>query len=97
MSTEDFNKAVNFAQTSKGIKLDTATQLRFYGLYKVATDGICKTAAPSRLKVTDYTKYQAYKKASGEFTTQEQAKAAYIKELTAKVPNWSKGPVDAKL
>lgn len=90
MSDDDkkFELGVAFVQNSKGVKLDTATQLRFYALYKIAMDGPCKTAQPSRLKVVEYQKWSAYNKATKEGVQQSQAKQLYLKELDAKVPTW---------
>lgn len=84
-----FQAGVTFVQTSKGIKLDTATQLRFYALYKIAASGPCKVAAPSRLKLVEYQKWQAWSKATKDGVTQATAKELYLKELEAKIPNWN--------
>jgi acyl-CoA-binding protein len=91
MSEEEnklFDLGVAFVQNSKNTKLSTAEQLRFYSLYKIATNGPCKGSAPSRFKVVEYQKFSAYQKATAEGITKENAKALYISELNKKIPSW---------
>lgn len=91
MSDEDkqFELGVAFVQNSKGVKLDTTTQLRFYALYKIATAGKCNVAAPSRLKVVEYQKWSAWNKVSKEGVEKTNAKKLYLEELNKKVPSWN--------
>lgn len=45
---------------SKDAKLSNETKLSFYGLYKQITDGPCNTPAPSRFKMIERAKWQAW-------------------------------------
>jgi acyl-CoA-binding protein len=61
-------------------------KLKFYGLYKQATDGPCNEKEPSRLQVVKRMKWQAWKELGK--MTKEEARKAYIVQLEGVAPSW---------
>lgn len=68
------------------MKLDNETKLVFYALFKQITDGENKTKAPSKLKVVEKYKWDAWKKL-GKISKTEAMKK-YIEELSKISPSW---------
>eukprot|EP00350_Pseudokeronopsis_sp_OXSARD2_P004253 CAMPEP_0170540642 /NCGR_PEP_ID=MMETSP0211-20121228/618_1 /TAXON_ID=311385 /ORGANISM="Pseudokeronopsis sp., Strain OXSARD2" /LENGTH=57 /DNA_ID=CAMNT_0010843133 /DNA_START=129 /DNA_END=302 /DNA_ORIENTATION=+ len=54
----------------------------------MATEGECKIAAPSRLKIFERAKYDAWKKL-GNSMTKDQAKAKFVEFYKQKITNFS--------
>lgn len=65
------------------IKITNEDKLKFYALFKYSTSGECKGPAPSRLKIVEKYKYDAWK-ALGNKMTKDEAKLQYIKEIQKK-------------
>lgn len=63
------------------------TKLDFYALFKQATEGECKGAQPSRLKVVARAKYDAWKKLGK--MSKDDAKKTYIKLVEKNSPKFS--------
>jgi acyl-CoA-binding protein len=68
------------------VKLDNETKLVFYALFKQITEGENKTKAPSKLKVVEKYKWDAWKKL-GKITKTEAMKK-YVEELSKISPSW---------
>ena len=83
---EEFSKAALFLQGSSA-KTDNATKLRFYGLYKQATQGPCTSSAPSRLKVVAFHKHKAHL-ALGKID-KEEAMKVFLEEVRKLNPDWN--------
>ena len=79
-----FKNAVAFLQKSKDLKFDNNQKLQFYALFKQATTGACTEKAPSKLKVVERAKYDAWKSLGS--ITKEQAMERYIKILETNAP-----------
>ncbi|CDJ35747.1 uncharacterized protein EMH_0085460 [Eimeria mitis] len=58
--------------------LSVEQQLRFYGLYKRATAGICPPKQPSRFNIREYKKWEAWKACNG--LSALEAKREYVKK-----------------
>ena len=84
---EQFEAALAYVQSGEGPELSQEALLKFYALFKQATDGPCADEAPSRLNVVAYEKWKAYK-ALGPVGA-EEAMAMYIRELSKVAPGWS--------
>jgi len=69
---------------------DNMQKLQFYACFKQISEGPCKGPAPSRLKIVEKAKYDAWK-ALGNITP-EEAKARYVKILTDAYPAWNAKP-----
>ncbi len=50
------------------LKLSNNEKLTFYGLYKFAANGECKVEAPSRLRIIERAKWDAWKKMGNSMT-----------------------------
>jgi acyl-CoA-binding protein len=74
------------AEAKSGPSLTTGQQLTFYGLFKQATCGQCKSRPPSRLSVVARRKWQAWKEL-GDMPC-EEAKRGYVRELDRLQPAW---------
>lgn len=72
---EDFEAAADRVKTLSS-RPDNATMLKLYGLYKQGTEGDATGKRPSRLKIRDRAKFDAWKDFSG--TDQDEAKQKYI-------------------
>ena len=72
------------AKDSK-VTLSNNDKLKFYALFKTATVGPCNTPQPSRLKVVERAKHDAWKKL-GQMT-QLEAKKQMIAEFTKIMPD----------
>ncbi|EGR34567.1 hypothetical protein IMG5_007270 [Ichthyophthirius multifiliis] len=87
---EKFNKALNFIkEPPKGhppVELTNQQKLTFYALFQQAKQGQCKGSQPSRLKIIERAKYDAWK-ALGNLS-KEDSMNKYITELTKIAPNW---------
>jgi acyl-CoA-binding protein len=62
----------------------------FYALFKQINEGENKTKAPSKLKIVEKYKWDAWKKLGK--MTKEEAMKKYIQELTKVAPKWESGP-----
>ena len=65
-------------------------KLEFYALFKQATEGENKTKAPSRLKVVEKYKWDAWKKLGK--MSKEEAMKKYVERLTNINPKWNLKP-----
>ncbi len=77
---KNFEDAVAQLQKNKALKLDNDQKLQLYALYKQSTEGDCKGTAPSKLKMVDRAKYDAWKALAK--VSQEDAKKRYIDLVT---------------
>lgn len=83
----DFEKAAAFVRKpAAGAQPSTAEKLRFYGLYKQATEGDNTTEAPSFYQLEAKQKWQAWTDVKG--MSKEAAREAYVQELDKVAPKW---------
>lgn len=68
-------------------ELSNNQKLQFYALFKQSTEGENKTKQPSRLKVVERMKWDAWSKL-GKMSKQK-AMEEYIEKLTKMMPNWN--------
>jgi len=68
--------------------------LKFYGLYKQATEGPCETAKPAFFDLKGRTKWAAWKRIGN--ISSEEARTAYIDLLTSLKPEWNQGASSKK-
>jgi len=68
------------------VKLSNETKLAFYALYKQITEGPCKTEAPSRFKMIERAKWQAWSNLGK--MSKEEAQKKYVEALSKAVPDW---------
>lgn len=69
-------------------KPSQSLQLEFYGLFKQITEGPNKTKAPSRLKLIERAKWDAWTKLAS--MGKEEAKKKYVETLNKSDPGWKK-------
>ncbi|KAH0485797.1 MAG: hypothetical protein KVP17_002846 [Porospora cf. gigantea B] len=83
-----FDQAAAFvANPANGTWTPTNDQkLRFYSLFKQATEGDCTAEAPSMIRYEAKAKWSAWNSVKG--MGQEAAREAYVAELTKLVPKW---------
>jgi len=81
-----FKEAVAFVQNGKGVNPDNNTKLKFYAAFKQSQQGPNNTKEPSRLKIIERAKWQAWKDLGK--ISKDDAMRAYIKALDQSVPNW---------
>lgn len=89
---EEFGAASTFVATlavGAGLKVSQDLQLQLYGLYKVATEGPCRTPPPSRINLTARAKWNAWQQLGN--TSSEEAMACYVDLVSKMSPNWKKG------
>jgi acyl-CoA-binding protein len=87
MSQEEFESAVKYVQEGPPIEeITNELKLRFYGLFKQASTGPCNESAPSRLKVVQRMKWDAWNKLGK--MSKEEARKEYIKQLTGLSAKW---------
>lgn len=93
MVEQDFKAALSYISDKKNPPLDSTSEqkLNFYALFKRISEGNAKGPLPSRLKVVERAKYQAWK--SAEKYTKEEAMQEYVNLLTKLEPNWRKPKV----
>lgn len=82
---ERFNRASNYLQHLVN-KLDQATLLSFYGLYKQGTVGPCNTSKPGIFSIQARAKWNAWNDLKD--MSKQDAMASYITKLTEIEPNW---------
>jgi len=82
-----FNKAANFLQQLVD-KLDPATLLAFYGLYKQSTVGPCNTSKPGIFSIQGRAKWNAWNDLNG--MPQKEAMKLYVEKLREIEPEWDK-------
>ena len=73
------------AKDSQKVSLSNNDKLKFYALFKQATVGPCTTPQPSRMKVVERAKHDAWKKLGQ--TSQLEAKKQMIAEFAKIMPN----------
>lgn len=74
---QQFDDAVNYVQTAKGdFEPSNDTKLKFYALYKQATEGDVKGKKPGMLDVVGRAKFNAWEKLKGK--SSEEAMQEYI-------------------
>ncbi|KAG5508192.1 hypothetical protein JKF63_05447 [Porcisia hertigi] len=84
MSAADFNAALAYVRSlpkERSAKIDNNTKLKFYSLYKQATEGDVKGPRPWAVKVEARAKWDAWNSCKG--MSSDDAKAAYVKTLVA--------------
>ena len=87
--SSEFAEAVAFVRALKpgdGTAPSNDTMLRFYGAYKHATEGPCKSSAPPIWEVTARAKHAAWAAQRGGSST--DAKRQYIALLSSLAPGW---------
>jgi acyl-CoA-binding protein len=85
-----FEAAIKFVQNSgddKSVEITNSDKLQFYALFKQSQKGECKDSAPSRFKMVERAKYDAYKKLGK--MTKDEAKKAYIELVKSKTAKFS--------
>lgn len=84
----DFDKAVEFVRKpAQGSQTPSTEQkLRFYGLYKQATEGDNNAPQPSFYQLEAKQKWKAWEECKG--MDKETAKQKYVEALDAVNPNW---------
>jgi diazepam-binding inhibitor (GABA receptor modulating acyl-CoA-binding protein) len=82
MSESDFAEAARFltSPAARALKVDTATKLKLYGLFKQATVGPNGTAKPSFLNLTESAKWKAWT-LCGQMSAAD-ARKAYLEVVT---------------
>ncbi|CAD8055771.1 unnamed protein product [Paramecium sonneborni] len=70
-----------------GKELDNSQKLQLYALFKQISEGPCKGSAPSKLKVVERAKYDAWKKLGN--ISKEKAQEQYIKVIESVWPKWN--------
>jgi len=86
---EDLKQAIKYVSSGPPIKgITNEVKLTFYGLFKQASAGPCKSPEPSRFQIVKRAQWQAWKK-HGDMSKEEAAKQ-YILELEKLVPDWRK-------
>lgn len=82
-----FNAALNYIKnTPSDIEISNKQKLSFYGLFKQVSTGPCKISGPSRLKMVERAKWDAWKSLGN--MGKEEAMKKYIEELTSSSPKW---------
>jgi len=94
-----FNRAVEYITTNPASdKVTPQLQLTFYSLFKQATVGPNRTPAPSRVRMVDRLKWQAWKDLKN--LSSEKAMIRYLNRLKEEDPEWkekSKQPIKVHL
>ncbi|ETW17279.1 hypothetical protein PFAG_04214 [Plasmodium falciparum Santa Lucia] len=87
---ELFEESVSFINSvPKNVNLPNDIKLNLYKYYKQSTIGNCNIKEPSRFKVVDRRKYEAWK--SVENLNREDAKRRYVELVSALFPYWQDG------
>ncbi|CDO64442.1 acyl-CoA binding protein, isoform 1, ACBP1 [Plasmodium reichenowi] len=87
---ELFEECVAFINSvPKDVNLPNDIKLNLYKYYKQSTVGNCNIKVPSKFKVTDRRKYEAWK--SVENLNKEDAKKRYVELVSALFPYWKDG------
>lgn len=74
---QQFDEAVDYVQHGEGkVEPSNETKLRFYALYKQATEGDVKGKKPGMLDVVGRAKYNAWEKVKGK--SSEEAMQEYV-------------------
>ncbi|KAL8448568.1 hypothetical protein Emag_003883 [Eimeria magna] len=85
--SHDFEKAVEYVRKPVGgMHPDRAQKLRFYGLYKQATEGDNASSEPSFYQLEAKQKWKAWDELKG--MSKETAQEEYVKELDKVDPKW---------
>jgi len=101
MSTleERYNKALEFIKSPPAgypeIDLDNNQRLAFYAIFRQIKDGPAKGPQPSRLKIVERAKYDAWK-SLGKIS-KEEAMKKYIQAITKIAPTWETAGPTPKL
>ncbi|SOV20101.1 acyl-CoA binding protein, putative [Plasmodium sp. gorilla clade G2] len=84
---ELFEESVSFINSvPKNVNLPNNIKLNLYKYYKQGTIGNCNIKEPSKFKVYDRRKYEAWK--SVENLNKEDAKKRYVELVTELFPYW---------
>ena len=86
MSEADFKKAVEYSTHGPKAVLTDKQKLQMYALYKQATVGACKEAAPSAFKFVARAKHDAWSKLGS--LSKKDAIAQYVKLVDEIAPRW---------
>lgn len=93
--SDDFHAAAAYLSSTSS-QTDTSTKLEIYSLFKVVTvslDGP-NTSRPSVFDLTGKAKWDAWKKASEQYQTVEQAESRYVE--IAKGLGWTAGAIHVR-
>ncbi|XP_020113032.1 acyl-CoA-binding domain-containing protein 3 [Ananas comosus] len=86
-----FQVAVKYAESEVGSekvsKLSGDSQMKLYGLYKVATEGPCYEPQPMALKLSARTKWNAWQSLGN--MNPEVAMEQYVTLLSGNIPEWA--------
>jgi acyl-CoA-binding protein len=82
-----FDEAARYLTGNKSIKLSQQQKLRFYALFKYATEGPCNRPKPGLLEMVERAKWSSWNDL-GKKLSKDEAVALYIKELDNIVPTW---------
>jgi len=87
MTEEDLQKASDYVARGPPVKgITNELKLKFYGLYKQATDGPCKEKDPGRLQIVKRMKWIAWTEVNK--MSKEEARKQYIAQLEKVAPKW---------
>mmetsp|Transcript_23766 Transcript_23766/g.44118 ORF Transcript_23766/g.44118 Transcript_23766/m.44118 type:complete len:425 (+) Transcript_23766:235-1509(+) len=82
----NFRSAVDHLKHTKTLEIGNDLKLRFYGLFKQATEGDCNATEPSRFNVVARAKWSAWNDLKG--MEQKMAREEYTKRLKALDPTF---------
>ncbi|KAK1415171.1 hypothetical protein QVD17_30943 [Tagetes erecta] len=77
------------AADRSSLKVSSSLQLKLYGLYMIATDGVCNVPQPSAIKITARAKWNAWRKLGD--MSHEDAMQKYLEIITQLYPTWADG------
>ena len=84
-NNSQFIRAVDYLRQTRRIS-ETSVKLKFYGLYKQATEGDNKTRQPSAFNLEGRAKWDAWTAEAGK--TREVAEDEYVVLLSRHIPDW---------
>ena len=90
MTEKEYNLALEYitkkSEQDKDAKITNEMKLSFYGYFKQITVGPCNVPAPSRLKVVEKAKWDAWSKLKN--MKKEDAMKGYIQMVNKVNPKW---------
>ncbi|KAM3127168.1 hypothetical protein pb186bvf_020723 [Paramecium bursaria] len=81
---------IKSGKSNQSDNLDNSDKLTMYAFFKQINSGPCTGAAPSKLKMVERAKYDAWKKLGN--MTKQKAQEEFIKFFEKKYPNWNQQP-----
>jgi acyl-CoA-binding protein len=88
-----FDEASKYLSANRKIKVSQELKLKFYALFKQATDGPCNRPKPSLIDFVERSKWTAWDELGK--MSKDEAIARYVKELDQLAPAWRE-EVEAK-